>query len=82
MLISTTHYNHINQIILDYLKSIGHTPSSWTEQYLNASLSQKRARWDATYESKLTKYICDELYSYMNDTHIDTALRKIFNHQK
>ena len=40
-------------------------------------LSPMRYRWDLTYAAGLTKWICDNLYSYLNDDHIDTALRKI-----
>ncbi len=38
---------------------------------------EKRLRWDFSYSAKLTPFICDTLYSYANDTHIDTALRSI-----
>jgi hypothetical protein len=38
---------------------------------------EKRLRWDAFNGAKLTRFACDELYSYCNDDHIDTALRAI-----
>jgi hypothetical protein len=43
----------------------------------------KRYRWDVAYlafadlPGGFSKWICDNLYSYLNDDHIDTALRKI-----
>ena len=37
----------------------------------------KRVRWDIWYHAGLTKFACDVLYQYCDDTHIDTALRKI-----
>ena len=37
----------------------------------------KRHRWDLSYAAKLTPYICEHVYSYANDAHIDTALRAI-----
>lgn len=37
---------------------------------------EKRLRWDAFHASKYGG-ILSELYSYMNDEHIDTALKKI-----
>lgn len=37
-----------------------------------------RVRWDALYAAGLSGWICSNLYSYMNDTHIDTALRQVF----
>lgn len=39
--------------------------------------SEKRFRWDLMYAAKLTPFICNELYPYANDEHIDTALRAI-----
>lgn len=38
---------------------------------------EKRLRWDLSYAAKATPWICDNLYSYLNDSHIDTALRSI-----
>ena len=38
---------------------------------------EKRLRWDMSYYSGLTPYICDNVYSYADDTHVDTALRQI-----
>ncbi len=38
---------------------------------------EKRLRWDFSYSARLIPFICDNLYSYANDTHIDTALRSI-----
>lgn len=46
-------------------------------QYRAQGLSDKRYRWDLAYMSNSTRFICDVLYVYMDDTHIDTALRKI-----
>lgn len=38
---------------------------------------EMRLRWDASRAAGLTRFICDEVYLYANDTHVDTALRKI-----
>lgn len=38
----------------------------------------KRFRWDMVYLAKLSPWICDNLYLYLDDTHIDTALRHVF----
>jgi hypothetical protein len=53
-------------------------------QYIEQRLSDKRYRWDLTYAAghasspqSATRFICDTLYSYLNDTHIDTALKSI-----
>ena len=45
--------------------------------YRDAGLSLKRYQWDITYQVGLTAYICDTLYSYLNDDHIQTALNRI-----
>ena len=47
------------------------------KQYKDAGLSDKRYRWDLSYKANLTKFICDTLYPYMNDVHIDTALKSL-----
>tara|TARA_R100000541_G_scaffold43799_1_gene50974 strand:+ start:305 stop:568 length:264 start_codon:yes stop_codon:yes gene_type:complete len=38
---------------------------------------EKRVRWDWMYYAKLTPFVCENLYQYANDKHIDTALRNI-----
>jgi hypothetical protein len=39
---------------------------------------EKRLRWDVCYDSIGARWICDNVYPLgMNDTHLDTALRKI-----
>lgn len=39
---------------------------------------EKRLRWDMLYTSVSSQWVCDNLYPYLNDDHIDTALRRIF----
>ena len=36
-----------------------------------------RIRWDSFYARQLSAFACSHLYSYLNDTHIDTALKQI-----
>lgn len=38
---------------------------------------EMRLRWDVLYLSGLYGWICDNLYPYLNDDNIDTALRAI-----
>jgi hypothetical protein len=38
---------------------------------------EKRIRWDLSYAAGLTRFICDDIYPYANDGHVDTALRAI-----
>ena len=46
-------------------------------RYQAAGLSTKRYQWDLTYQAELTPWICDTLYDYLDDQHIQTALNKI-----
>ena len=46
-------------------------------RYAAAGLSDKQFRWDCAHAAGLTKFFCDELYKYLNDEHIDSALRSI-----
>ena len=45
--------------------------------YRDAGLSLKRYQWDITYKAGLTAYMCETLYQYLNDDHIQTALNRI-----
>lgn len=45
--------------------------------YRDAGLSLKRYQWDITYQVGLTAYICETLYPYLDDRHIQTALNRI-----
>jgi hypothetical protein len=53
------------------------------EEYVNQhGLTDKRWRWDLLWRAKRVGYlpdrfIDDTLYGYCDDTHIDTALRRI-----
>ena len=35
-----------------------------------------RLRWDLLWLSRLSEFVCDEIYTYADDDHLDTALRK------
>ena len=44
------------------------------QEYKNKGLSSERFRWDMLWKSGFN---INHLYSYLNDNHIDTALRNI-----
>lgn len=46
-------------------------------RYIAAGLSDTRYRWDILRHAGLMTWLCDVLYTYLNDTHIDTALRSL-----
>ena len=45
--------------------------------YADYELSARRYRWDLLYASGVLEAMSQPLYLYLNDSHIDTALRKI-----
>jgi len=47
------------------------------EEYQKAGMSAKRWRWDIMWAAKVSNWVGQNLYSYLNDDHIDTALKKI-----
>jgi hypothetical protein len=40
---------------------------------------KKRIRWDILWSLGINDYVRDKLYLYMNDEHLDTALKAICN---
>lgn len=38
---------------------------------------EKRLRWDLLYYRNLSAWVCDNIYPYADDSHLDTALRQI-----
>jgi len=78
MKITQPHYQHMKAAIAAIA-----TPSKVAahRQFIlnegKAKDVEKRLRWDMSYYSGLTPYICDNVYSYADDTHVDTALRQI-----
>lgn len=75
MKIKTADYNYMELKIKAVLEN---HPNAY-QGYKDAGLSDKRYRWDLVRYAGLMPYICDVLYKYLNDTHIDTALKNITN---
>ena len=38
---------------------------------------EQRLRWDCLWAAGLWPWVCSEIYKYANDSHIDTALKRI-----
>lgn len=76
MKMTQQHYDHL-------LEALRPLSDSYSATLANAQRDNrtkdplKRARWDLTYKAGLSKWICDNLYPYLNDSHIDTALCRI-----
>jgi hypothetical protein len=63
-------YNDQSQLVAEYEQGL--FPRSEKTKDL-----QRRFCFDLLYGAGLTKFVCDELYSYLNDDHIYTALKAI-----
>ena len=68
------HFEYMQTTLTKFVLESGFPDLS---QYKEKGLTEKRYRWDLSYSAKLTPWICKNLYSYLNDDHIDTALRVI-----
>jgi len=77
MKMSKNHYNKLESMINEILNN----NSGILEKYKNAKMSMMRYRWDLyhTANHKDNSSLFHELYEYLNDDNIDTALKKITN---
>lgn len=77
MKIRPEHYNHMKSAIadLDPAKVAAHKEALTHDARVKDL--EKRFRWDLSHAARLTPWICDNLYSYLDDSHVDTALRSI-----
>jgi len=80
MKIKNEHYNHmkseIEKLFQNNLSNIDNHRSV-LETDNRVKDIKKRMRWDLLNATNLTTFVCRELYQYLDDTHIDTALRNI-----
>lgn len=84
MKMKQSHYSHMLSAIKTRMNSGGFTTWQHIDEHRRYIINQgtskdveRRLRWDMTYVAKLTPWICSTLYSYLDDNHIDTALRAI-----
>ena len=77
MKIAKPHYNVLREEIAKLNRSEIKCHYVTLSTDLRVKNIDKRLRWDLTRAAGLTPYICSELYPYLDDTHIDTALRSI-----
>lgn len=77
MKIKTEHYNYL----LEAIKPLVPKAQAHKEYLIKLNKPEmdqkKRLRWDLLYATVLSSWICDNLYKYLNDDHIDTALKNI-----
>ena len=85
MKIKPEHYNYIDDSFNKFSMKLQETMpikidsplSGLKRKYKELGLSDERFRWDILNHAGLTKWVCDNLYPYLNDSHIDTALKRI-----
>ena len=73
------HYATLETAIAELARK---NPAAW-DAHLSSELSPMRKRWDALHAASVngesvSRWLLDELYPYLDDTHIDSALRRIF----
>lgn len=73
------HYDRLKQLIEQVLKDSSHTMQELREWYEKKGQTAQRFRWDLLWAIPQVNRQpwFDEVYQYLNDDHIDTALRKI-----
>ena len=76
MKIQAEHYSYMREKISPLKGQI----ESFRQRIINEGQArdvEKRLRWDLAYIADLTWWLCDNVYPYAKDDHIDTALRSI-----
>jgi len=81
MKMKTAHFETLKACMLAKRKE-QHTDQILTSMELEPAYSNERIRWDWLYATRIDGeysrvWVARELYPYLNDSHIDTALRKI-----
>lgn len=78
MVVTDEHRAHMRDRVREYVEAQKGTSNPTREaEWIAAGMSARRYRWDIIRAAGLIPYICNTLYRYANDTHIDTALRLI-----
>jgi hypothetical protein len=79
MKIKTEHYKEMLDVLSKVDKDAARKHKKELKKDARVKDIEKRFRWDLLYAAKLSPWICDNLYPYLNDSHIDTALKSIVN---
>lgn len=77
MKIKPEHYKHMEDTICTVSGEQANNHYQGLKQSLPGKDIEMRFRWDLFYFCMLDRFACTELYKYMNDDHIDTALKSI-----
>lgn len=71
MKIKPEHYEHMRAAIAPI------DTNETRAAYIAAGRNTTQYQWDLLCAAKLMPWLCDTLYPYLNDSHIQTALNKI-----
>ena len=81
MKIKKEHFDYIHRGIHETVKRYGferiHAHRLALKSRDEVRDADKRLRHDLLYRSGLSAFVCDHVYPYADDTHLDTALRQI-----
>lgn len=78
MKITPEHYAFIKDAIQNkFTVSLVNEHRTFIEAENKAKDVEKRLRWDLLWLSVKSDWICANIYKYADNTHIDTALKKI-----
>lgn len=77
MKIKDEHYKQIVEAFTLHKDDIAkHRETLKEEKLVLPKDPEKRLRWDALHCTLGVKWVCDNIYPYANDDHLDTALRR------
>ena len=76
MKITPAHYSHLLEAIQPFSHLIPSQRAFIIEEG-KAKDVEKRLRFDLMYMARLSAWACDNLYPYLNDVHLNTALRQV-----
>lgn len=79
MKITAEHFNHISTAISDAFSAADvDKHREFIIKEGKAKDIEKRLRWDICYATPgLNTWVCDNIYSYADDAHVDTALKAV-----
>ena len=78
MKMTTTHYNDLkSRIALVWTTEKHDAQRLFISNEGKSKDVDKRLRWDWSYRAQVSRWVCDNLYSYLDDSHVDTALKQI-----
>lgn len=79
MKITQADYNTLEEGIKRAIRDTQHNMSGWFALNRRNGGNDERTRWNLYHHMHTHRYVRLKLYTYLNDSHIDTALREITN---